>query len=568
VPAAPTTASGSALPLGTVTLSSAPVPTCPAGSSCYSVEVACPGANPIVGFLSVAPATAPPIGLVLLHSGGGGTGWYTDLDPEIPALVDRVRAAGIAVMQIHWRASWFRTGEGSDAGIGVLGCRPATIARYVHDTHYVPLGVDPSEPGRCGFCFLGSSGGSSAVSYPISHYGLDSILDAVIPVAGPPHSAMAKGCMRTPGEERYWYEKPTAIGIDESFGYYQTIGPCQAHDASFAPRWIEQGVSSGGSDYTHLATRVHMVMGEKDNLVLFHTGDWMQRLLAEGSPLVYRDIVPGIAHVVHGSPEGRAAIEAAILYVPGPTITFTAGPSGPTNEATHTFSWISNYSFDFTCTLDTAPAAACGSGFGGSVTYANMSEGPHTVTVQGTGTGGPATATRSFTVDTIPPPAPTFTQVPPNPSGPLVSFSFTDPEGGVTFSCTMDAGPAAVCGSPASYSGLSDGGHTFSVRATDPGGNTSGPTTYAWTVSSTLGPYTLAVAKAGAGKGVVKSSPAGIKCGVDCSEAYTTGTIVTLTAKPGPNSAFGGWSGACIGTGPCALTMDADRAVTATFVPA
>ncbi len=45
--------------------------------------------------------------------------------------------------------------------------------------------------------------------------------------------------------------------------------------------------------------------------------------------------------------------------------------------------------------------------------------------------------------------------------------------------------------------------------------------------------YTLTVAKDGTGSGTVTSSPAGINCGADCSEPYTSGTVVTLTAVRG-----------------------------------
>src|SRR3990172_6683645 len=75
----------------------------------------------------------------------------------------------------------------------------------------------------------------------------------------------------------------------------------------------------------------------------------------------------------------------------------------------------------------------------------------------------------------------------------------------------------------------------------------------------------LNVTKTGTGGGMVTSSPGGINCGTDCNEPYDQGTSVTLTAAPNGTSTFGGWTGACSGTGACTVTMDASRSVTATF---
>ena len=76
---------------------------------------------------------------------------------------------------------------------------------------------------------------------------------------------------------------------------------------------------------------------------------------------------------------------------------------------------------------------------------------------------------------------------------------------------------------------------------------------------------TLTVTRAGDGSGSVTSSPGGITCPADCSEAYAGGTTVTLTATAASGSAFVGWSGGCTGSGPCVVTMDANVLVTATF---
>ncbi|MFN9503734.1 MAG: Calx-beta domain-containing protein [Rubrivivax sp.] len=80
--------------------------------------------------------------------------------------------------------------------------------------------------------------------------------------------------------------------------------------------------------------------------------------------------------------------------------------------------------------------------------------------------------------------------------------------------------------------------------------------------------YTLTVSKGGAAaaSGVVTSSPAGISCGSDCSEAYSSGTSVTLTASAPSGTLFSGWGGACAGTAAtCTVTMDAAKTVSASF---
>jgi Divergent InlB B-repeat domain len=88
---------------------------------------------------------------------------------------------------------------------------------------------------------------------------------------------------------------------------------------------------------------------------------------------------------------------------------------------------------------------------------------------------------------------------------------------------------------------------------------------YTVTTADSASTKPLAVARAGAGSGTVSGS--GIACGFDCAQDYANGTPVTLTATPAAGSTFGGWSGACAGTGACTVTMDAARSVTATFSP-
>ena len=91
---------------------------------------------------------------------------------------------------------------------------------------------------------------------------------------------------------------------------------------------------------------------------------------------------------------------------------------------------------------------------------------------------------------------------------------------------------------------------------------------YSVTATFTLIPassYPVAVGKNG--EGTVTSAPGGIDCGSSCSASFDTGSSVTLNATPAAGWSFGGWSGACSGTGSCGLSIDGPKSVTATFSP-
>ena len=77
---------------------------------------------------------------------------------------------------------------------------------------------------------------------------------------------------------------------------------------------------------------------------------------------------------------------------------------------------------------------------------------------------------------------------------------------------------------------------------------------------ATGGPPRYALTSMTVGDGSINAQP------LPVGGTYTAGTVVTLTATPGPGSLFTSWSGACSGSGnPCNVTMDAAKTVTATF---
>jgi len=81
-------------------------------------------------------------------------------------------------------------------------------------------------------------------------------------------------------------------------------------------------------------------------------------------------------------------------------------------------------------------------------------------------------------------------------------------------------------------------------------------------------PYTVTVTRSGSGSVADTNTLTGfdIACGSTCSDSALEGSSVTLTATPSGGCYFSGWSGACSGTGNCALsTIAANKNVTATF---
>lgn len=91
--------------------------------------------------------------------------------------------------------------------------------------------------------------------------------------------------------------------------------------------------------------------------------------------------------------------------------------------------------------------------------------------------------------------------------------------------------------------------------------------------SAGLANYTVSVAIQGDGLGTIVSKPTGIACntialasgGSHCSAQFMAGTAATLTATPGKNTVFVGWSGGCSGASQCAFTVGGTVSVNATF---
>ena len=314
--AAAGSASTGSYALGKYTVLSGSGADCPKGFTCSGFRVSCPGVNKAdEGFIAKRSPSGTPKGTIMFFSEKGGNAWETKRYPAALSLMTKdLTSLGYQSVQVRWESAWLASTGGEKAGPAKLGCRPATVIKWVHDHIYRPRahGV-----GACGFCIMGESGGASQISYALAFYGLDRYVDGAIPVAGPPHAALAKGC--SPDARGYTWPTYTADTMDHSYGFLEGNGPCAEQDQSWASRWEADGIDTGGNDYVHPETRVVFLLGTKDGtLAVNHGRDYADRLQNAGSPLVSVNWVDGMHHTPWDTSVGIAAVKAAIVDAPIP----------------------------------------------------------------------------------------------------------------------------------------------------------------------------------------------------------------------------------------------------------
>ncbi|MBI2889156.1 MAG: fibronectin type III domain-containing protein [Nitrospirae bacterium] len=143
----------------------------------------------------------------------------------------------------------------------------------------------------------------------------------------------------------------------------------------------------------------------------------------------------------------------------------------------------------FQCSLDASDFSSCSSPF----TVSLLTDGSHTFSVRAVDPSGnvdPSPATHSWTLDTTPPVI-AFQSMPADPSRVTsATFSFSADDSQAMLQCRLDTGFYEACTSPAAYTALVDGVHTFQAMATDAAGNVS-TASRSWTIDSTPPQTTL-----------------------------------------------------------------------------
>ncbi len=159
--------------------------------------------------------------------------------------------------------------------------------------------------------------------------------------------------------------------------------------------------------------------------------------------------------------------------------TIIDAPPSVTNVSDVTFGFTSPTDTTFWCSLDGGPAQPCGSGFAASRDYLNLTDGDHVFQVQTDNTITGGRARHAFEVDTR---APIVTLGALIVAGASAHISFVADDVSADFACSIDGAAAASCDSPAVYTGLAPGEHTFAVTAIDFAGNAGTPVSALFTI--------------------------------------------------------------------------------------
>ncbi|HEU5277858.1 MAG TPA: Ig-like domain-containing protein [Gaiellaceae bacterium] len=188
-----------------------------------------------------------------------------------------------------------------------------------------------------------------------------------------------------------------------------------------------------------------------------------------------------------GNTDATPATRTWTLDLTAPNTTIDSNPADPSGNTTPTFSFSSSESGStFECRLDGGSWTPCSSP---NTLSPALAAGSHTFDVRATDQAGNTDATPAsyaWTVD-LTAPNTTIDSNPADPSGNTTpTFTFSSSESGSTFECRLDGGSWAPCSSPDTISpALTEGSHTFDVRARDQAGNTdTTPAGYTWVIDA------------------------------------------------------------------------------------
>ncbi|MDB4963770.1 MAG: putative internalin [Myxococcales bacterium] len=271
-----------------------------------------------------------------------------------------------------------------------------------------------------------------------------------------------------------------------------------------------------------------------------------------------------------GNVDTAPAVHPWAVDTSTPDTQLLTGPVGASGSTSATFSFVSpdaGAGSTFDCKLDSGAFTACTSPHD----LTGLGEGTHTFAVRvrdSVGNLDPTPATRTWVVDLTAP----DTMILTGPTGTVptatAGFTFTSTEDDVTYECSFDNGAFAACTSPASFTALAQGPHTFAVRAVDVALHPDpSPATRMWTVD-TVAPELMLTS------GPADGSTSGpyVSFGFTASEgtlecSFDGGTFFACTSPASFNMTAGGHTFTVRTTDGAGNTVSASRAWTVECAP-
>ena len=364
----------------------------------------------------------------------------------------------------------------------------ATVMQFVPDTTPPALGINILSGPQA------SSGGSTYItSATIIRVGVtdagSGVASCTLTVTAPDNSQSHPTCQAGDNDL-------TLSGADGSYTLAVAASDVASNPASASQTYVldntppDTSITSGPAALTNSSAASFIFASSEPNSSFQCSLDG-GAFAACSSPASYNGLTDGShsfaveAGDALGNTDASPATASWTVDTVPPQTSISAGPAALTNQADASFTFASSEpGSSFQCSLDGGAFAACSS----PQSYNGLADGSHSFAVQATDAAGnadPNPASYAWTVDTVAPDT-TITSGPAaQGNSPDASFSFTSSEPGSSFACSLDGGAFAACSSPATYTGLADGSHTFAVQATDAAGNVDAtPAGYAWSIDT------------------------------------------------------------------------------------
>ena len=244
------------------------------GVTCTRVTVACTGIPAVRA--SVRASGAADSGTVVLLSGGGGTELFSESGQLAADMMASLQADRFLTVEIAWDEPGVWDTAGHAVGSVALGCRFASLARWVRDNlHQGGL-----------FVVQGNSGGAAQVAFALAYYGIDEFVDLANIGGGPPPCPL-----EIPQPERNQMQ-------------HRCLYANAAWDESLQP------LLSGQPRLDYPNTTVHFYLGVyEDSLSITYTAMTFYQAIASQKTL---QILPDTGHQIHLSQAGTQAMLASI----------------------------------------------------------------------------------------------------------------------------------------------------------------------------------------------------------------------------------------------------------------